>query len=165
MKVRISTVYGILGFGVGLAFLGHGILGTKSKDTFIELVTGNYDNVLGGTMSVDTAESWVNLIGWLDITLAVMFFGLAFAALSGRKTIAYSPMALALFGWATIWGFLTALSRFTVGFEGITIWDVVERGPNYMAPAAVVYIVHRTMHAEAPAPEPSARPGTPVPMH
>jgi hypothetical protein len=165
MKVRISTIYGILGLGVAMAFLGHGILGTKSKDSFIELVTGNYDNVLGGTMSASTAQNWVNFIGWLDIVLAIAFFGLVFAAVTGRKSIAYSPVALALFGWAMVWGFLTALSRFTVGFEGITIWDVVERGPNYMAPAAMVYIVYRKLHAEAPATIARPTPGAPVPTH
>jgi hypothetical protein len=165
MKVRISTVYGILGTGVAMAFLGHGILGTKSKDTFIELVTGNYDNVLGGQMSASTAQNWVNFIGWVDIGLAIAFLGLAYAAITGRKSIAYSPVALGLFGWAMVWGFLTALSRFTVGFEGITIWDVVERGPNYMAPAAMVYIVYRNLHAEAPARELKPAPGAPIPTH
>jgi len=168
MKVRTKTLYGILGGGVSLAFLGHGVLGTKSKESFIELVTGSYDKVLGGTMSASTAQDWVNFIGWLDIGLAVAFLGLTVAALTGRNSIAYSPVAMYLFGWAMVWGFLTALSRYTAGLEGIAIWDVVERGPNYLAPAALVYIVHRKMHPAAPATskDPAKKvPGAPVPTH
>jgi hypothetical protein len=166
---KSKTVYAILGAAVGLGFLGHGILGTKTKESFVELVTGTYDNVLGGTMSVSTAETWVNIIGWLDIGLAVAFFGLAYAAFSGRDNIAYSPIALGLFGWAIIWGFLTALSRYTAeDFAGIAIWDVVERGPNYLAPAALVYLIYRQMHATETAEKAKptkAVPGAPVPTH
>jgi hypothetical protein len=167
MKIQARTLYGFLGAGVTLAFLGHGILGAKGKESFIELVTGSYDKVLGGTMSVSTAENWVNTIGWLDIGLAAAFLGLTVSALTGRDAIAYSPVAMYLFGWAMVWGFLTALSRYTAGLEGIAVWDVVERGPNYLAPAAMVYVVHRRLHAGAPAKaEPTAAvPGPPVPTH
>ena len=97
------------------------------------------------------------------------FFGLAYAAFSGRDNIAYSPIALGLFGWAIIWGFLTALSRYTAeDFAGIAIWDVVERGPNYLAPAALVYLIYRQMHATETAEKAKptkAVPGAPVPTH
>lgn len=167
MKIQTRTLYGFLGAAVTLAFLGHGILGAKGKESFIELVTGSYDKVLGSTMSTNTAENWVNFIGWLDIGLAVAFLVLTISALRGRDSIAYSPFAMYLFGWAMVWGFLTALSRYTAGFEGIAIWDVVERGPNYLAPAAMVYIVHRKLHERSPAKaEPTAAvPGPPVPTH
>ena len=168
MRIRTKTLYGVLGAGVTLAFLGHGVLGAKGKESFIELVTGTYDKVLGGTMSTSTAESWVNFIGWLDIGLAVAFLGLTLSAITGRDSIAYSPVAMYLFGWAMVWGFLTALSRYTAGLEGIAVWDVVERGPNYLAPAAFVYIVHRKMQSttRATKAEPTGKvPSTPVPTH
>ena len=138
----ITILYSILGSGVALAFLGHGILGAKGQASFIELVTGTYDKVLGGSMSESTATTWVNVIGWLDIALAVVFVGLVIAAI-GQKAIAYSPVAMGLFAWAAIWGFLTALSRFTAVLDGAEVWDVVERGPNYLAPAGLVYLIYR----------------------
>ena len=166
--MRNKTLYGLLGSGVTLAFFGHGVLGAKGEEKFVGLVTGTYDKVLGGTMSTSTAQDYVNFIGWLDIGLAVAFIGLTVSALTGRDSIAYSPVAMYLFGWAMVWGFLTALSRYTAGLEGIAIWDVVERGPNYLAPAALVYIIHRKMHSAAPATkeEPAKKvPGAPVPTH
>lgn len=141
-RSRSTTIlYSILGSGVALAFLGHGILGAKGQESFIELVTGTYDKLLGGTMSVDTATTWVNVIGWLDIALAAVFAALVIAAIT-RKAIAYSPLAMGLFAWAAIWGFLTALSRFTTVLNGSEVWDVVERGPNYMLPAGLVYLIY-----------------------
>src|SRR5215203_4098159 len=51
-----------------------------------------------GSMSDDTATTLVNVIGWLDIALAVVFAGLVVAAIA-RKAIAYSPLAIGLFAW------------------------------------------------------------------
>lgn len=101
-----NILYAIAGSGVALAFFGHGVLGAKGLDKFVALVTANYDTMLGGTMSTGTATSLVNVIGWLDIVLAVVFAGLVIAALYG-KAIAYSPLAIWLFAWAALWGFLT----------------------------------------------------------
>ena len=137
-----DILYAILGSGVALAFLGHGVLGAKGEQKFVALVTGSYDQLLGGSMSDGTATTWVNVIGWLDIALAVVFVGLVAAALS-KKAIAYSPVAIGLFAWAATWGFLTALSRFTAVLDGAEVWDVVERGPNYMLPAGIVYMIYR----------------------
>src|ERR687897_1953011 len=153
----ITILYSILGSGVALAFLGHGILGAKGQASFIELVTGTYDKVLGGSMSESTATTWVNVIGWLDIALAVVFVGLVIAAIA-QKAIAYSPVAMGLFAWAAIWGFLTALSRFTAVLNGAEVWDVVERGPNYLAPAALVYLIYRIRKTEAQPPFATAAP-------
>src|ERR687898_1376140 len=143
----ITILYSILGSGVALAFLGHGVLGAKGEAKFIELVTGTYDKVLGGSMSENTATTWVNVIGWLDIALAVVFAGLVIAAIA-QKALAYSPVAMGLFAWAAIWGFLTALSRFTAVLDGAEVWDVVERGPNYLAPAGLVYLIYRVRKDE-----------------
>src|ERR671911_750080 len=143
----ITILYSILGTGVALAFLGHGILGAKGQASFVELVTGTYDKLLGGSMSESTATTWVNVIGWLDIVLAVVFAGLVIAAIA-QKAIAYSPFAIGLFAWAAAWGFLTALSRFTAVLDGAEVWDVVERGPNYMLPAGIVYMIYRVRKNE-----------------
>lgn len=165
---RVTKIlYGIFGTGVMLAFLGHGVLGAKGKESFIELVTGSYSEVLGGTMSASTAETYVNVIGWVDIALAAVILTLVYAAIR-EHPIAYSRVALGVFGWAAVWGFLTALSRFTAGFEGIAIWDVVERGPNYLLPAGIVYIVYKVRQERMPRTRaesykaPSATPAVPA---
>jgi hypothetical protein len=150
-RTKSSVIlYSLLGTGVSLGFLGHGIFGAKAKDSFLELLTGTYDNLLGGTMSKGTATTIVNVIGWVDIVLAIAFAGLVVAAIT-HKAIAYSTPAMVLFGWATLWGFLTALSRFTATLDGLETWDVVERGPNYFAPAGLVYLIYRIRKAEAAA--------------
>lgn len=96
-RSRTSTLlYAILGTGVALAFLGHGVLGAKAQDTFLDLVTGSYDKLLGGTMSHDTAVGIVNAIGWIDVALFVVSAGLVYAAIAGKR-IAYSRLATALF--------------------------------------------------------------------
>jgi hypothetical protein len=163
MRSRTTTVlYSILGSGVALAFLGHGILGAKGSDKFVALVTGSYDKVLGGTISTGTANNIVNVIGGIDIALAVVFAGLVIAAIY-RKAIAYSPLALGLFAWAALWGFITALSRFTATLNGHEVWDVVERGPNFMLPAALVYGIYKIRQTKvtdsAPAPVATAENG------
>lgn len=151
-RSRNTTIlYSILGSGVALAFLGHGILGAKGEAKFVALVTGTYDKLLGGSMSDGTATTWVNAIGWLDIGLASVFAGLVIAAIT-QKAIAYSPLAIGLFAWAATWGFLTALSRFTAVLNGAEVWDVVERGPNYLAPAGLVYLIYRVRKDQAAMP-------------
>ena len=160
-RSRSTTIlYAILGSGVALAFLGHGILGAKGSEKFVALVTGTYDKVLGGTMSTATANNIVNVIGGIDIALAVVFAGLVLAAVYG-KAIAYSPLALGLFAWAALWGLLTALSRFTATLNGQEVWDVVERGPNFMLPAALVYGIYkiRTSKAAKEIPAPTSHAG------
>jgi hypothetical protein len=137
----VTILYAILGTGVALAFLGHGVLGAKGQDSFLELVRGSYDKLLGGSMSHDTAVGIVNAIGWIDITLFVVFAGLVYAAIAGKR-VAYSTPAMALFGWAALWGFLTALSRFTAELNGKEVWDVIERGPNFLLPAGLVYLIY-----------------------
>lgn len=150
----LKVLYALGGTGVALMFLGHGILGLKSTDTFIGLVQGNYDKVLGGSMSTDAATTIVNVIGGVDVALAVLFLALVVAALRGSE-IAYSPLAMGLFGWAAAWGFLTALSRFTAVMNGAEIWDFVERGANYLLPAALVYLVYQVRKERVPSVKPA----------
>jgi hypothetical protein len=143
-----TILYSFLGSAVALAFLGHGVLGAKGQASFVELVRGTYDKLLGGSMSEGTATTWVNVIGWLDIALAIVFIGLVIAAVT-QKAIAYSPIAIGLFAWAALWGFLTALSRFTAVLDGAEVWDVIERGPNYLAPAGLVYMIYLIRKSDA----------------
>lgn len=168
-RSTLKALYAVMGVGVVLEFFGHGILGLKGYDTFVELVTGSYDKMLGGSMSVDAATTIVNVIGVVDVILAVAFLALVVAALRDNA-LAYSPLAMGLLGWAMVWGFLTALSRFTAVLNGAEIWDVIERGPNFMLPAALLYLVYKVREEriakERPARvAPRARPGVAKPAH
>jgi hypothetical protein len=97
----------------------------------------------------------------IDVALATAFLALVVAA-RREQAIAYSTVALGLFGWAMVWGFLTALSRFTAVMDGAEIWDVVERGPNFMLPAALVYLIYTTAESRKAAGAES-RPGVRAP--
>jgi uncharacterized membrane protein YuzA (DUF378 family) len=99
-------------------------------------------------MSADAATTIVNVIGAVDVVLAGVFLALVVAAWR-NNAIAYSQLAMGLFGWAAVWGFLTALSRFTAVMNGAEIWDVVERGANFMLPAALVYLIYKAREDRA----------------
>lgn len=149
---RNRFIYTLLALGAIGAFFGHAMWAVTGKDTFIKLFTGSFNHVLGVTVSNGTATNWVKGIGWFDVAISivitVMLIGNVLA--KGRLyQLAYSRFALVIYSWAAFWGFVTAASRVTaVGDFTPEIWDVVERAPNFMLPAALVYLVyqHRLDH-------------------
>jgi len=150
---RNRNIYTLLSLGVIGGFLGHGMFAaTLTNDKFPTLFSGSLDNVLGVTVSLETAESWVQAIGFADLAVvAVMTLMLAGNILAKGRLyeFAYSRAALVVYAWGAIWGFVTAASRVTAAGEiDPAIWDVVERAPNFMLPAALVYLVyqHRLDH-------------------
>ena len=122
------------------------------KDSFVKLFTGTFDHVLGVDVSTATGTTWVKGIGWFDLTIAAVMALMLVGVLLGRGPLyrlAYSIPAYAVYGWAVLWGFLTAASRLTaVGEFYPEVWDLVERAPNFMLPAALIYLVyqHRLDH-------------------
>lgn len=63
----------VAGFGTALTFLGHGMWAAAEKNPkFVDLLTGSFQHVLGITMNKTTATNWVQFIGIVDITLAVI---------------------------------------------------------------------------------------------
>jgi len=146
-----KMLYGLLGIGAIATFFGHGMWAVRGKDTFVTLFTGSVDNVLGITVSARTGETWVKAIGWFDVAVSVALAALVIGAIAERGTLyrlAYSPVAILLFGWAAVWGFATAFSRMTAPGEFYPeVWDWVERAPNFMLPVALIYVVwrHRTI--------------------
>jgi hypothetical protein len=150
------TLYAILSIGLIGTFLGHGAWAIGGKDTFIELLTGSVDHVFGATMSADTGEAIVRVIGGVDLVLAAAMTLMLVGALRGAGALhrfAYSNAALAVYSWAILWGFATAAARMTsVGEFFPEVWDLVERAPNWMLPAALAYLVvtTRKAHPEAP---------------
>ncbi|MEO3781185.1 hypothetical protein ABGB16_31200 [Micromonospora sp. B11E3] len=128
-------------------FLGHGMWAILGQDTFIELITGSFDHVFGVTVPTGTATAWLTGIGWLDITISIFILLLLIGDIQGKGRLyglAYSRLALVVYAWAALWGFVTAAARVTAEGELMPeLWDVVERAPNFMLPAALTYLVYQ----------------------
>jgi hypothetical protein len=152
---RNRTLYTILSIGSIGAFLGHAAWAVMAKDTFVTLLTGSLDHVLGVTMSTSTGETVVRTIGFFDITIGLVLVGMLIGNITQRGALyklAYSNVAIALYSWAAIWGFVTAASRITaVGVPFPEFWDLVERAPNFMLPAALVLLVRHYRSDHRPA--------------
>jgi hypothetical protein len=149
---RNRILYTLLSLGAIGAFFGHAMWAVRGKETFVTLFTGTFDHVLGVEVSAATGTSWVKGIGWFDVAVSVVLVAMLVGNIlaKGRLyTFAYSRVALVVYGWAALWGFLTAGSRVTAaGVFYPEVWDVVERAPNFMLPAALIYLVvqHRMDH-------------------
>lgn len=143
-----KNIAAIAGVGTALTFLGHGMWAAVEKNPkFIELITDSFDNLFGITVSKVTGSDWVQFIGVVDVMLAATFtlatIGL-FASGGWLKRLSTSKLIVGLYAWAVTWGFVTALSRVTAaGTLYPEIWDIVERGPNFVLPLIGLLIVLR----------------------
>lgn len=153
-----KALYTILGIGAFGTLLGHGMFAIDGKESFIGLLKGSLDNVFGVTVSTGTAESWVQAIGWLDLALAAVIGLFVIGAIRERGslyTAAYSRLAIGVFTWGALWGFATAFSRVTAADAFYpAVWDWVERAPNFVLPAGLLYVIvrHRTVDVPTHAP-------------
>jgi hypothetical protein len=153
---RNRILYSLLSLGVIGGFFGHGMWAIDGKDTFVKLFTGSFDHVLGVDVSTSTGTDWVKGIGVFDLVVSAAMALMLIGVLVGRGQLyrfAYSPVAIAIYAWGALWGFATAASRVTaVGDFYPEVWDVVERAPNFMLPAALIYLVyqHRLDHRPVP---------------
>jgi hypothetical protein len=149
---RNRILYSLLSIGAIGAFFGHGMWAVDGKKSFVTLFTGSFDHVLGVDVATNTATNWVKGIGWFDLAVAVVMALMLAGVLVGKGALyrlAYSPIAVVIYGWGVLWGFATAASRVTaVGDFYPEIWDVVERAPNFMLPAALIWLIyqHRLDH-------------------
>jgi hypothetical protein len=149
---RNRILYALLSVGAIGAFFGHGMWAIDGKKSFVALFTGTFDHVFGVNVATDTATNWVKGIGWFDLAVAVVMTVMLVGAILGRGALyrlAYSPIAVVIYAWGALWGFATAASRVTaVGEFYPEVWDVVERAPNFMLPAALIWLVyqHRLDH-------------------
>ena len=140
------NIAAVAGVGTAMTFLGHGMWAVVEKSPkFVQLLTGSYENIFGSTLSDATATNWVQFIGKIDITLAIIF-ALATVGLlmsGGRlKSLSTSRLLVGLYAWGVFWGFATALSRVTAADTWYPeIWDWVERAPNFALPLIGLIIV------------------------
>jgi hypothetical protein len=165
MSTISRRVYMLLGIGAITAFFGHAMWAVRGKDSFVELVTGSFDNVLGVTVSTGTATDIVKVIGFFDIGISIVMAAavIGVAARSGALyRFAASPIMVGVWIWAIVWGFVTGASRMTgAGAFYPEIWDLVERGPNFLVPAGLLVLtfeLRRLAGTKARLSEPVAAP-------
>lgn len=97
-------------------FLGHGIYAIQREDSFLALLSGSTG------ISEELARPLLLFIGIIDVLIA-----------SVTLIRPWRPLLL----YATLWGFLTALSR---PLSGLSILDFIERWPNWATPLALLYV-------------------------
>ena len=162
MTTAFRRVYVILGIAAITSFFGHAMWAVRGKDSFVELVTGSFDNVLGVSVGTSTATDLVKAIGYWDIGLSVVMAVavIGFLQRSGPlRRFALSPLMIGVWVWAIFWGFATGASRMSgAGVWYPELWDLVERGPNFLVPAALLVMTlfvrrQETLPAEALSPE------------
>jgi hypothetical protein len=142
MTTTFRRIYVILGVAAIASFFGHAMWAVRGKDKFVELVTGSFDHVLGISVGTSTATNMVKVIGYWDIALSVVMAVavIGFLQKSGPlHRFALSPLMLGVWVWAIFWGFATGASRMSgAGVWYPEVWDLVERGPNFLVPAALL---------------------------
>lgn len=106
----------VLRIGVAGEFLGHGIFALQGKAAWI----GWISQLTGAEPKL--AGQLLFLIGLLDLSVAL--------------TVLVKPWRPILL-WAAFWGFWTALIRPVIGES---VWDFVERWPNWTAPLALWFL-------------------------
>lgn len=145
----LKRVYVILAAGLFLSFFGHGAWAAfENYEKFRELLSESLNNVFGMSTTID--DGWISTavqgVGWFDIAVALTVVALAYGVIKGSgplMRLASSPFAVAIFIWAAFWGFMTAASRITAAGDFYpAVWDFVERGPNFMVPAGLLYLTY-----------------------
>ena len=142
MITTFRRIYVILGVAAITSFFGHAMWAVRGKDSFVELVTGSFDNLLGVAVGTSTATDMVKAIGYWDIFLSVVMAAAVIGVLQKSGPLhrfALSPFMVGVWVWAIFWGFATGASRMSgAGVWYPELWDLVERGPNFLVPAALL---------------------------
>ena len=106
----------VLRVAVALEFLGHGFYALTVKPAWVPFVT-----VFG--FSAEAAPTLMRAVGVLDWLLALCLL-----------VRPLGPLLL----WMTFWGFFTATLR---PITGDSLFEFIERGPNWGAPLALFLLV------------------------
>lgn len=160
---RNRIVYALLSIGLIGGFLGHGMWAVGANEKFLLLFSGTFENLFGLSLAEETTKTWVQAIGYVDLAIAVVLVLMLIGNLRAKGALyafAYGQTALAVYAWGAVWGFLTAGARVTAAGQFYPeLWDVIERAPNFMLPAALVYLVyqHRLDHRPAETVRPETR--------
>lgn len=112
-----NIIQWVLRIAVAGEFLGHSIFALQGKEKWVVWI-----KQITGAQS-ETAVKMLFIVGIMDLIVAMI--------------VLFKPVKPALL-WATFWGFWTALMRPLVGES---IWDFIERFPNWGAPLALYFIL------------------------
>jgi hypothetical protein len=129
MTTTFRRIYVILGVAAVATFFGHAMWAVRGKDSFVELVTGSFDNLLGISVGIGTATNLVKAIGYWDIGLSVVMAVAVIGVLQKPGPLhrfALSPLMLGVWVWAIFWGFATGASR----MSGAGVWYSRGVGPR-----------------------------------
>jgi hypothetical protein len=154
MTTTFRRAYLVLILAAMTSFFGHAMWAVRGEGKFVDLVTGSFDHVLGVTVGNGTATTIVNAIGGWDIFLttlmAVAFIGF-FRNEGPLRRFALSPIMIGVWGWAILWGFATGAARMSgAGVWYPEVWDLVERGPNFLVPTALLIMTLFLRRQEIP---------------
>ena len=142
MTTTFRRTYLVLILAAIASFFGHAMWAVRGEEKFVDLVTGSFDHLLGVTVGNGTATTIVNAIGGWDIFLSVLMAVAFIGFLKGDgqlRRFALSPIMIGVWSWAILWGFATGAARMSgAGSWYPHVWDLVERGPNFLVPAALL---------------------------
>lgn len=109
------VLFWLLRLAAGFEYIGHGAFGVITKAAWVP-----YFEVVG----IPERWAWrlMPLIGSVDITLGLL--------------VLLKPVRAVLI-YMAVWGLWTALLR---PLSGESVWELVERAPNYLIPLALLYL-------------------------
>ena len=146
----LKRVYLILAGAAFLMFFGHGAWAAfENAEKFRGLASDSLNSLFGTSTSVQdwAISTAVRTAGWTDITLSLVIVVFAIGVCRGHGAlarIAASRFAIAIFAWGAFYGLVNAVFHAglvtAAGSFYPNVWDVVERGPNFLVPAALLYL-------------------------
>lgn len=124
LENKISASSWLLRIGLAVVFTTHGLECLMENPQFIDLIIGSVNNILGVRWTEATALQIMQVIGWVDIIVAV--------------AVLLKPHKY-LLAWLLFWSTITALSRMTaLGTDAYT--EVLMRASHILTPLAVYMI-------------------------
>jgi hypothetical protein len=120
-KAQTNLASWALRIGLAVVFTTHGLECMMGNPHFIDLIIGSVNNLLGVRWTEATALQIMQVIGWVDIIVAI--------------AVLIRPHKY-LLAWIMFWSTITALSRMTALGSG-AYTEVLMRASHILAPLAV----------------------------
>lgn len=133
LAMQASITSWLLRVGLAVVFTTHGLECLMKNPKFIDLIIGSMNNIFGVRWSEATAIQIMQVIGWVDIVVAI--------------AVLLKPHKY-LLTWLLFWSTITAFSRMTALGTG-AYTEVLMRASHIIAPLAV-YMLGRYLHNTSP---------------
>ena len=121
MRAQASVTSWLLRIGLAVVFITHGLECLMGNPQFIDFIIGSVNNLLGVRWTEALALQIMQVIGWVDIIVAV--------------SVLLKPHKY-LLAWLLFWSTITAFSRMTTLGPG-AYTEVLMRASHILAPVAV----------------------------